>query len=262
MSITRYTPQLGQAFKLPVQNVGAFVRIAAPWLALSLASVFVADTVSGGASFSFLIGAVALGGFGFHWQRFVGGDQATPVSLVSRLVRLTMWVVAYQSLLGFELVAQILMGSLLAGQANADMLIKAGAQIFQILIGGLFLMLPHLAMATRAEIVGTRLQEMVLAAGVAVGFGYVLGYLPFMVLSDMARDGFAQYAPGAGVAAVLTERVIHFASVVISAGFFALVWVELRATAPSPTSAGSVDEAKEPKDRRTTRITRASKARR
>jgi len=259
MSITRYTPQLGQAFKLPIQQPVAFLRIAAPWLVLSLASAFVAGRAP---SLAFLMGAVALGGFGFHWQRFVGGDQATPLSLTSRLVRLVLWVVAYQSLLGFELVAQILMGSLLAGQENAEVMVKAGAQIFQILIGCLFLMLPHLAMATRAEIVGTRLQEMVLAAGVAVGFGYVLGYLPFMVLSDMARDGFVRYAPDMALAAAVTDRFIHFLSMVVSTGFFALVWVQLRASAPITGAALAPEADKEPKERRTTRITRASKARR
>ncbi len=260
MSITRYTPQLVQGFKLPVLNAGAFARVAAPWLVLAVAAGLMAQSAP---QASFLLAAVAVGGFGFFWQRHVAADQAEKLSLLATLVRLALWVVAYQSLQGFELVAEILMRSLLASQENMEVLVKAGRQIFQILIGGLFLMLPHLAMATKAEIMGTRLQEMVLAAGVAVGFGYVLGYLPFMVAADMARDAFAQYAPGATLAAALTDRLIHFLSVAVAAGYFALVWSDLRTTAPSPTGAVKTPEAPaEPRERRTTRITRTSKARR
>lgn len=257
MSITRYTPHLGQAFRQPAQEPAAFVRIAAPWFALMLAGLAIRTLapVPAAGTIALVMNAVALGGFGFAWQRFLGGDQAAPLSRGAYALRLALCVVAYQSLQGFELVATILMGNLFAGFEHADLMVKGGQQIFQILIGGMFLFLPHFAMGTPAELRGTRLQEIVLASGISTGFGYVLGYLPFLMMSEMAREAF-----GPGVALDVIQHIVNFLAVTVAMGYFALVWLDLRATAPGPSRAQEPPAKPDPdRVKRTTRINKTTK---
>jgi hypothetical protein len=266
MSVTRYSPHIRQAFRLPAQNPAMLVRIAAPWVVLAAVALFIKDApVAGAAAFSMVLMAVAFGGFGFFWQRFVGGEQAVRLSPGAKFVRLLLWVVAYQALQGVELFSALLLGILFEGQANADVLVKAGQQLFQILIGCFFLILPHFALGTKEEVRGTRLQEMVLAGGVAVGLGYVLSYLPFLFLSEIARSGFASLEQTAVVAQAgsAVSFVIHFLSVLIATGYFTLTWIDLRVSAPRlGQQAEPVEEAEPVKEKRTTRVSRVSKAKR
>ncbi|MBC7953090.1 MAG: hypothetical protein H7Z12_14880 [Rhodospirillaceae bacterium] len=269
MSVTRYSPHIRQAFRVPAQNPAMLVRIAAPWLVLALVALFIKDAPFGGAALlSMALMAVAFGGFGFFWQRFVGGEQAVILSPVGKAIRLLLWIMAYQALQGLELFSALLLGILFEGQTNVDVLVKAGQQLFQILIGCFFLMLPHFALGTKEEVRGTRLQEMVLAGGIAVGLGYVLSYLPFLFLAEIARSGFASLEQTATVeqASGMVSFVIHFLSVMIATGYFALTWIDLRASAPrlgqQAAEAEAVDEAEPAKEKRTTRLNRANKARR
>lgn len=262
MSVTRYSPHIRQAFRLPAQNPAMLVRIAAPWVVLAAVALFLKD-MSGG--LSMVLMAVAFGGFGFFWERFVAADQAVELSPGGKIVRLLLWIMAYQALQGLELFSALLLGILFEGQTNADVLIKAGQQLFQILIGCFFLILPHFALATKDEVRGTRLQEMVLAGGVAVGLGYVLSYLPFLFLTEIARSGFASLEQTATVAQAFSavSFIINFFSVVIATGYFALVWTELRASAPRlGQQAAEAAEAEPAKEKRTTRVNRVSKAKR
>ncbi|MBX9635066.1 MAG: hypothetical protein K2X44_08805 [Magnetospirillum sp.] len=267
MSLTRYSPHIGQAFRLPAQNPAMLVRVTAPWVVLAVVALFIKDApVSGAAVIGMILMAFAFGGFGFSWQRFVGAAEATPLSLPGKIIRLLLWVMAYQALQGIELFSALMLGMMFDGQANAEVMVKAGQQLFQILIGCFFLILPHFALATKEEVRGTRLQEMVLAGGVAVGLGYVISYLPFLALSEIARSGFASLTQDSMVeqASSAVSLIIHFLSVLIATGYFTLVWIELRATAPrlGQPAAEPVAEAAPAKEKRTTRLNRTNKARR
>ncbi|MBC7907931.1 MAG: hypothetical protein H7Y60_14470 [Rhodospirillaceae bacterium] len=267
MSLTRYSPHIAQAFRLPAQNPATLVRIAAPWFVLALGALFIKDAPFAAAgALSMVLMAVAFGGLGFFWQRFVGAGEAVPLTPGGKVIRFLLWIMAYQALQGLELFSALLLGLLFEGQENADVMIKVGQQLFQILIGCFFLILPHFALATSEEVRGNRLQEMVLAGGVAVGLGYVLSYLPFLALSEIARSGFASM-PQDGVieqASSAVSLIIHFLSVLIATGYFALTWMDLRATAPrlGPQAAAPVEDSEPAKEKRTTRLNRGSKAKR
>lgn len=263
MSLTRYSPHIGQAFRLPAQNPAILVRIAAPWVVMAVAGLLIKDApVAGAGVLGMILMAVAFGGFGFHWQRFVGAAEAAALTPAAKAIRFLLWVLAYQALQGVELFSALLLGLLFEGQANIEVMVKAGQQLFQILIGCFFLILPHLALGTKAEVRGTRLQEMVLAGGVAVGLGYVLSYLPFLFLSEIARSGFASMTQDSVVeqASSAVSLLIHFASVLIATGYFTLVWIDLRATAPRlGEQAAEPNDATPVKEKRTTRLTKGGR---
>lgn len=266
MSFTRYFPHAGQAFGLLALNPAALARVAGPCLGLGLAAVLLKDAdVPGALGMSSGLTALAFGGLGFFWQRTVAGAEAADLGLAQMIGRLLLWTLAYQLLQGFELFPAVLFGLLLDGHAQAELLTRTGLQVFQILVGTFFLLLPHLALARWKDLAGTRLQEMVLAGGLAVGLGYVLVTIPFLVLGELAKGGIGGVL-SPGTAQTVVELVIQFFGALVTAGYFALVWTSLRATAPSliaaAQAAGDAAAPEPAKPRRTSRITKATKAKR
>ncbi|HSV30372.1 MAG TPA: hypothetical protein VLL76_12490, partial [Candidatus Omnitrophota bacterium] len=79
MNLTRYTPQLAQAFFLLVEQPRMLARVAAAWFVLALAAQAATFTQQPGLMLAaFLLNALAFGAFGYHWQRFVAqGEQPT-----------------------------------------------------------------------------------------------------------------------------------------------------------------------------------------
>lgn len=259
MSLTQYAPQILDAFRQVVAKPVASARLIVPGLAL----------VAGGQALAFHFGAVPAGlglsalataAMGFLWQRELAeGEPLAPIQMALRFV---LWTVVVQLLQGFELAPTILFNILLKDVPNADLYTRTGLQLFQLLVGGLYLMPAQLALGRWKDLAGTRLQEMVLAAGLAVGLGYVVINLPFMVANEVARALFTDFAPAAGEGvAAMVQQGIHALNVMVVAGYFALVWGLLK-DLPSRLNPPAEAEVAEPKERRTTRITRASKARR
>jgi len=99
-------------------------------------------------------------------------------------------------------------------------------QIFQFLIGGMLLMLPHIALKRHGD-GATGLQTMVLKGGLSVGLGYVLTQLPFVFLAESLND---LSNGGAVPPAVLTVgfAVMALLNATIMSGYFVLVWDQLR----------------------------------
>lgn len=262
MSLTRYAPQIIDSFRLIVAKPAVSARIIVPGLALVLGGQVLADSQAALMPLGMALTTLAIAGMGFLWQRQLAeGESLSPLQM---LLRLGLWAIILQLLQGFELAPTILFSILLKDMPNAEVYTRTGIQLFQVLIGGLFLMLPQLALGRWKDLGGTKLQEMVLAAGIAVGLGYVIINLPFMVAGEVAKALFADFAPNAGDGAVaMTLQAVHALNIVVVAGYFALVWAVVKEL-PSrlnPQSEGDAD-AEGAKERRTTRITRASKAKR
>lgn len=262
MSLTRYAPQIIDAFRLTVARPVAAACTLGPGLAMVAAGQVMVGQGGELAGPGMLLGMVGITGMGFFWQRVLAeGEALSPVQMAPRLI---LWMVILQLLQGFELAPTILFGLLLKDMPNAEVYTRTGIQLFQLLIGGLFLILPQLALGTWKEMAGTKLQEMVLAGGIAVGLGYVVINLPFMLAGEIAKALFAEFAPNAGDNAVaLALQLIHALNVAVVAGYFALVWTQLK-DLPSrlALAADPEPEAAEPKERRTTRINRTTKAKR
>jgi hypothetical protein len=261
MSLTRYAPQIVDAFRQPVTKPIAFARALAPGVVLVLAGMAIRNAgFAGAAQLGLLLNAFGVGTAGFLWSRSVARPIEAEVPLVQLVIRWLLWVVIFQMLLGVQLVPSALLASLFAGMADAEIYVRASLQVFQMLIGCLFLVLPHLALGRWKELPGIRLQELVIAGGIAVGLGFVITNLPFLALSEVTRAGFQDFAPEAAFAAATTDQIIHLLFVIVAAGYFALVWDDLKDTAASRLPAEPVPSA--PRERRTTRITRLTKAKR
>lgn len=257
MSLTRYTPHVLDSFRRVVARPALAAGLIVPGLALVVGGQALAG-MAGLAPMGQGLSALAAAGMGYVWQRsLTEGEAMSPVQMVLRFV---LWTLALNILQGFELAPQILFAIVLGNMPNAELYTRTGVQLFQLLIGGLFLMLPQLARGSWKELAGTKLQEMVLNGGMAVGLGYVIVNLPFMVLSELAKALFADFAPNAAEGTLaMVGQSIHALNVLVVAGYFALVWTELK---DAPSRFGPVTESAEPgepKTRRTTRINRVSK---
>lgn len=265
MSLTRYAPQILDAFRLIVARPKESAVLLLPGLALVAGGQLAAGQGGATAGIGLMLGMAAIAAMGFFWQRVLtagqsGVEDLTPVQMV---LRLALWLIILQLLQGFELAPTILMGMLLKDMPNSEVYTRTGIQVFQLLIGGLFLILPQLALGSWKDLAGTKLQEMVLSGGIAVGLGYVIINLPFIVLAEIAKGLFTDFAPNAGeavVAAVL--QVLHALNVVIMAGYMALVWNLLKDVPSRLSQAADPVQPGEPKVRRTTRINRTTKAKR
>lgn len=231
MSLTRFAPQLAQAFRLLVAEPAMLLRCAAFWLVLALAGRFTVGMALPPVV-PFALNALALGAFAVAWQRFVALQEKPkgPVALAVGPRHLA-WALSFQVFLGFELVVGQLLAALLADQDNSPALVMAGTQLFQMLIGAMLLLLPHVAL-WRKQDPGARLQELVMAAGLAVGLGYVLSRLPFTLAETMVGEAFAMVpqSPATGVLHIVALLLVQFVGVAVMAGYYALVWKELRAT--------------------------------
>lgn len=261
MSLTRHAPQIVDSFRQLVARPVAAAGIVVPGLALVAGGQVLANAEGAAAPLGLALTMLATTGMSFLWQRrLVAGEALSPVQFALRLL---VWTVIVQLLQGFELAPTILFGLLLKDIPNADAYTRAGIQLFQILIGGLFLILPQLALGRWKDLAGTKLQEIVLAGGLAVGLGYVIINLPFMLAGEIAKALFADFAPNAGATVVAaTEQAIHALNVLVVAGYMALVWVELKDLPSRLNPPEEAIEPAEPKERRTTRINRTTKAKR
>ncbi len=265
MSLTRYAPQILDAFRQIVARPKESAVLLVPGLALVAGGQLAAAQGGALAGIGPVLGMAAVTAMGFFWQRILaagqdGVEDLTPLQMVPRLL---LWMIVLQLLQGFELAPTILFGLLLKDTPNAEIYTRTGIQLFQLLIGGLFLILPQLSLGRWKDLAGTKLQEMVLAGGLAVGLGYVIVNLPFIVLAEIARGLFTDFAPQVGdgvVAAVLQS--LHALNVVVMAGFMTLVWSQLKDLPSRLAEAAEPDSSDEPKERRTTRINRTTKAKR
>lgn len=258
MSLTRYAPQILDAFRLMVTRPAASAVIVVPGLALVAGANVLGAQGGNLAGLGMMLSMLAVTGMGFFWQRTLAeGETLTPIQMAPRLI---LWMVILQLLQGFELAPTILFGLWLKDMPNAEIYTRTGIQVFQLLIGGLFLALPQLALGRWKDMAGTKLQEMVLSGGIAIGLGYVIVNLPFIMVTEVAKGLFADFASDLnGTVVTMTLQVVHALNMVVMAGYFALVWAVLK-DQPSrfdPPAETPVD----PKERRTTRITRTSKAR-
>lgn len=261
MSLNRFSTELADSFQLPIERPALWLRSLAPFLAIGLAAnlagklgLMVHPLVF------FALTALAVGGFAVTWQRFVALDEAPGWKFGPRHL---LWALAYQLMLGFESFPTLLLGPSLAGMENGPVIGIAVREAFQLLIGPMFLILPHIALYNRADKAGgASLQEMTLAGGLAVGLGYVLSGLPFVVIGEAWRNLLTQMPAGMGmdVADALVQVVLTFASVSVMSAFYAKVWTRLRVEAPrlgrgiveDPNAPKAADEAAKP--RRTERL--------
>lgn len=258
MSLTRYAPQLAQAFRLPLDRPAMLARCAAAWLVLALAAHYARGLgLPGGAAIPFALNALAFGAFAVAWQRFAArGEEPSTVVAVRLSWREPAWALSWQVFLGFEAVLSQMLAMVFANTQEGPVLAIAGVQAFQLLIGAMLLLLPHIALWQRGQ-PGPKLAEMITAGGLAVGLGYVLAMLPFTLLGLALPQLFGVLPPGpaADMALSAVQIVLSFLAVTVASGYFALVWVELRkSVAPAEPAAPPAEEPVKP--RRTHRLNR------
>lgn len=231
MNLTRFSLQLKLAFFQLVERPGTLARIGGLWFLLAVAAQ-IAVLVAGEGGLPFAAAAInglAFGGFGYHWQRATVLGDSNPLKLDGKLV---MWALSYQLLLIAEAAPTPLLLQLMEGSPNAAAIAQAGQQVFQILIGGFFLILPHLALYQGDG--RPSLMEMTMKGGLAVGLGYVLAGLPFLMAQHLWKDvaiSLPATLPAQAIAAAI-QTLLAFAALAVSGGYFALVWKELRQQKP------------------------------
>lgn len=263
MSLNRYFAELSRAFLAPLEQPGAWVRAVTPWFALAVLAKFTQPLgVPSPEPISFALNTLAMGGFAIHWQRFIGLDQRPAVPLALTFgPRALIWALVYQLMLGVESAPALVMAPALAGQPHADILGLAVQEAFQLLIGPMFLILPHIALKARDH-AGTSLQTLVTTGGLAVGFGYVLANLPFLMIAQALANLVPQLPNTDTVNAVVAvaQTVLTFMAFTVSMGFFALVWRNLSVGVAGPAAAPPQPEPAV-KPRRTERLTKPGKRR-
>lgn len=231
MSLSRYAPQLGQALRLPVEQPRAFLLIAAPWFALLLLSRSLGPDQG---LLTLALDTLALGCLGTNWQRFVadpGGFRPALSMMIGP--RHLAWGIAMQIFYYFESVPALFLSLALQDSPNSMPIMLAAKQAFQLLIGGMLLMLPHIALKIRGD--GTTpLQSMVLKGGVAVGLGYVLTQLPFVFLAE-SLNGFAASGDLPPLLLTAGYGMMSVLNVTITSGYFVLVWLALRTPGEAQT---------------------------
>jgi len=231
MSLNRYSTELADSFQLPLERPALWLRSLVPWLALAVAASLAGKLgVAVHPLVPFAATALAVGCFAVTWQRFVAQDEAPGWKVGPRHL---LWALVYQLMMGFESFPTLLLGPSLAEMENGVVIGIAVREAFQLLIGPMFLILPHVALYRRGE-GGASLQEMTLAGGLAVGFGYVLSGLPFVVIGEAWRNLVGQMPPGTGmdVADAILQSLLTFAAVTVMSAFYAKVWKRLRVEAP------------------------------
>ncbi|CAA7625279.1 conserved membrane hypothetical protein [Magnetospirillum sp. LM-5] len=261
MSLSRFTPQAARAFQLPMERPGPFLRCVAPWLVVAIVARLAQATPAPGPSIGFILQSLAIGTFATAWMRQVALDEQ-PVRFGFSL-RAVLVAVIYQVALMFESFPRPFLELLLDGIKDGPLLAVAGVQIFQLLIGCFFLVLPHVALSKPGEAGGNRLQLMVLAGGLGVGLGYVLCGLPFLVM-NMLWDEAAATLPTEGLAGVAVDSVrlmISFAGIGVASAFFAQVWMVLQGVNPfvNQTPPAETEADSEPKAKRTERLNKLTK---
>ena len=262
MTLNRFAAELAQSFRLPLERPLPWVRAVVPWFVLALAAHFGGRLALPGEGFvPFLANALAFGAFAVTWQRFVALGEEPGQPLAWRIgPRHLLWALAYQALVGVEAAPLLLLGPALADMADGTVIGIAVQEAFQLLIGPVFLLLPHIALYRKGT-GGASLQEMTLAGGLSVGFGYVLANLPFLMISLAWADVLPQLGSGPvpEAAAGVMQFLLSFAGVTVSAAFFAQVWSRLRAEAPRlrPEAAA---EPSPPRPRRTERLQRGKRS--
>ncbi len=236
MSLTRFAPQLSRAFQLPLSSPKAWGRAAIIPFFLILGAAWVRALDAGWASATAqAITALAFGLFGLQWQRWAALDEAPAwFPRTALLPRVLAWAVAYQILLAFEGFPAPFLAIMVGDRADAAVLVLAGLQLFQFLIGAMFLVLPALALA-RPNDGGAKLQELVLAGGLALGLGYVLAGLPFVLISQALAETKGGLPDTQAViwGIRLLETMISLAAATVTGAFFAYAWTELKAVTPA-----------------------------
>jgi hypothetical protein len=228
MNLTRFSPQLKQAFFQLVEQPAMLARIGGLWFLLALAAQVAGLAAKDNAGVTLaasLLDGLAFGAFGYAWQRFIALGETASLNLDLRVLA---WAFAYQLLVIAEAAPMPLFLQLMEGSPNAVPVAQAGQQVFQILIGGLFLLLPHLALY-RGE-GRPSLVEMVMTGGLAVGLGYVLAGLPFLMAQHLWKDVVVSLPDSlaAQALAAAVQQVLSFAALAVAGAYFALVWKELR----------------------------------
>ena len=262
MSLNRYAPELAQSFQLPLERTGPWLRAIVPWFVVAVAAQFAKDLdLPGQGLIPFLANLLAFGAFAVTWQRFVALDEAPFRPVAIRIGwRHLVWGLAYQLLLGVEGAPALLVAKFMAGSADSQIYGLVAQEAFQVLIGPMFLILPHIALYKRdSGTNGASLQEMTLAGGISVGFGYVLSNLPFLMISLAWANLVPELPQGqiTTVLAVIMPMVLSFAAMTVSAAFFAKVWMRLRIEAPRvgrPAPDDGQDGSGPVKPRRTERL--------
>ncbi|OJX72675.1 hypothetical protein [Magnetospirillum sp. 64-120] len=231
MSLTRYSTELADSFQLPLERPALWLRSLAPWFILALAASVAGKLgLLANPLVFFAVTAFAVGGFAVGWQRLVALDETPGWRIGPRHL---LWALAYQLMLGFESFPTLLLGPSLSTMENGPVIGIAVREAFQLLIGPMFLILPHIALYRRGE-GGASLQEMTLAGGLAVGLGYVLSGLPFVVIGEAWRNLVAQMPAGSGLDVVdaVVQAILTFATISVMSAFYAKVWKRLRVEAP------------------------------
>jgi hypothetical protein len=232
MSLSRFAPHLGQAIRAIIEYPKAFLLIAAPWLLLLLLSRSLEPMLGLGAAQSGLLSlgldCIALGGLGVNWQRFLYASAQDPTAKPSFGfgIRHLLWGAVAQIFSYFESVPALFVSMMMGDDPNALAISLAVKQLFQLLIGGMLLMLPHIALKVTGDKT-TPLQAMVLKGGVAVGLGYVLTQLPFVFLAQ-SLIGFQESGDLPSAILTIGYALMALLNTSIMAGYYALVWRELR----------------------------------
>jgi hypothetical protein len=260
MSLTRFTSVVSAAYRLPMEQPSAFAACVLPWLALAVAARWLGLVEGVPALAALVLGAVATGGFAVGWSRFAALQELP--SWRDLAVRIMLFSLAYQMARMVETFPLPFLRLALDGFRDAEILSLAGLQLFQLLIGSFLLVLPHIALARKSEAGGLRLQRMVLAGGLSVGLGYVMGGLPFLVMTMMWSDIAPTLPDGwpSRLGSALVETLITFAALSVASAYFAKVWMELKDVDPFADKEPAPEEPEAPtRPRRTERLNRKNK---
>lgn len=231
MSLIRFIPQLSASYRLLAARPLILLRVIVPWFLLVVAAHLMArGTLVAATWLPFVLIMMGMGGFGALWLEFAVTGRVP--SLWPRIGFRTVGVMlALQVLSIFEHLPAPFIAAMFGEDPQAETWSQLGVQIFQVLVGPMFLLLPHILLWRRDE-PGPRLPELVIAGGIPLGFGYVLSQLPFLLLTPLVVE-IVQAVPAETPSVVLVgleliPYLLQMVGVAVLAAYFGLSWAELR----------------------------------
>lgn len=236
-------PRVTDSYRLLRSRPGALARAAWPGALAALATPFLLTFESSYVDLlAVVLNPLALAITAVAWQRLAGLGEDPGRPLHFRLgTREILYALIGQLMEGFSAVPVILLGMLLTHSDFVLPLPRSLAafvlyQLFLVLVGHLFLLLAHVALARKGEGF-VRLAARVNTGGLAIGFGLVVAGLPFAALATV----FGLILPDGGtIGLVLLRHIAMFVPTLlymaVTGGFLAMAWVDLK---PPETAAAS-----------------------
>ncbi|MGE5546763.1 MAG: hypothetical protein ACM33T_07695 [Solirubrobacterales bacterium] len=234
MSPTHFLPAVRLSYARLRSDAPALMRAGLPAMVIGFAVPAISLLPFPGADLmAMVLNALAFGVFGVAWMRFIAAGEAPGRPVHLRLGKREIMVAVFSEIMGMFTAVPLILTAMMTDATGthewAPLLGPVAVQLFLVLMGAAYLLLPDAALAVKGQ-PGRRLHEIVQAGGLSVGIAYVLAGLPFTLVVVLV--GALVPAPEGLPARLALQGVVLVPSILSAAagwGVLAMCWKELKA---------------------------------